>query len=80
MKSIEEVTAKLYEIDPAGLTRVGCPQDEYYTEAVLIMITKDVLTAENVRDIFYDMFDDIVPYDISQWQIDFVKWFNQEES
>ena len=82
MRSIEEVTAKLYEIDPMGLAKVDCPKDEYYTEAMLIMLKKDKLTAANVRDVFYDMFEAGLAepnYNIQKWQVDFVQWFNQEE-
>ena len=55
---VNEISKVLYDFDMEGLADLGCPEDEYYDEAELILkhINAD-MTVEEVADVCMQVYD-----------------------
>ena len=55
---VNEISKVLYDFDMEGLADLGCPEDEYYDEAELILkhINAD-MTVEEVADVCKQVYD-----------------------
>ena len=57
---VNEISKVLYDFDMEGLADLGCPEDEYYDEAELILkhINAD-MTVEEVADVCMQVYNDM---------------------
>ena len=55
---VNEISKVLYDFDIEGLADLGCPEDEYYDEAELVLkhINAD-MTVEEVADVCKQVYD-----------------------
>ena len=59
-KYVNEISKVLYDFDIEGLADLGCPEDEYYDEAELILkhINAD-MTVEEVADVCMQVYNEM---------------------
>ena len=57
---VNEISKVLYDFDIEGLADLGCPEDEYYDEAELVLkhINAD-MTVEEVADVCMQVYNDM---------------------
>ena len=57
---VNEISKVLYDFDMEGLADLGCPEDEYYDEAELILkhINAD-MTVEEVADVCMQVYNEM---------------------